>query len=298
LILVVDVFSRMIVGLNVTLESFNSYTGAMVALANAMLPKEDYCKQFGISLDRNEWDVHCVPQKIFADRGELNNSIIENAIANLGITIQNAPPYRADYKGIIEQAFEQLNMKVKPFVDGVVENKHNVVARGDSDYRLKSNLTIDEFTKIILKCVLYHNNHHVLSDYVLDEMMLVDEVDKIPAKIWEHGRKHMKGRFRTLPESTIKMHLLPTVNASVTARGVKFKRMLYASDYTLQNHWFQEARINGTRKIKVWFDPRDTSHIYVLNEEKEFHRLTLLDHLTVYKGRNIEEVDRLTEYEI
>src|SRR5699024_4331757 len=129
-------------------------------------------------------------------------------------------------------------------------------------------------------------------------MMLMDEVDKIPAKIWEHGRKHMKGRFRTLPESTIKMHLLPTVNASVTARGVKFKRMLYASDYTLQNHWFQEARINGTRKIKVWFDPRDTSHIYVLNEEKEFHRLTLLDHLTVYKGRNIEEVDRLTEYEI
>src|SRR5699024_7562734 len=73
LILVVDVFSRMIVGLNVTLESFNSYTGAMVALANAMLPKEDYCKQFGISLYRNEWDVHCVPQRVFADRGELNN---------------------------------------------------------------------------------------------------------------------------------------------------------------------------------------------------------------------------------
>lgn len=296
LILVIDVFSRMIVGMNITLESFNSYTGAMVALANAMLPKEDYCKQFGISLNKNEWDVHCIPQRIFADRGELNNSVIENAIAKLGITIQNAPPYRADYKGIIEQAFEQLNMKVKPFVDGVVPNKNNTVERGDVDYRLKSNLTINEFTKIILKCVLYHNNHHVLSDYVLDEMMLEDEVEKVPTKIWDYGRQHMKGRFRTLPESTIKMHLLPTATASVTARGVKYKKMLYASDYTLKNHWYQQARLNGARKIKVWFDPRDMSHIYVLDEEDEFHRLTILEHLTVYEGRNMEEIDKLIDY--
>ena len=101
-ICIIDIYSRVIVGINVTFESFNAYTGTMVALANAMLPKKEYCKQYGITLDKNEWDVACVPQKIFADRGELNGKQIEDAIAGLGISILNAPPYRADNKGVIE----------------------------------------------------------------------------------------------------------------------------------------------------------------------------------------------------
>lgn len=297
LILIIDVYSRMIVGCNVSLEPFNSYTGAMVALANAMLPKENYCKQFAVTIDKNEWDIGCIPQRVFADRGELNNKQIENAITNLGISIQNSPPYRADYKGIIEQAFEQLNIQVKPFVDGVVNGKSNVIERGEVDYRLKSNLTINEFTKIIIKCVLFHNNHHVLSQYVLDDMMIEESVEKTPAKIWAHGLKNTKGRLRTLPETTIKMHLLPTAIASVTSRGVKFKKMLYASDYSLKNNWYQDARIEGARKIKIWFDPRDLWHIHVINEDGEFHKLTLLEHLTKFKGKGIEEINEIIKFE-
>lgn len=297
LYLVIDVYSRYIVGMNISFEPFNSYTGVMVALANSMTPKEDYCKQYGISLDKGDWDVACVPQRVFADRGELNGRQIEEAIANLGIIVQNAPAFRPDKKGIIEQAFEQMNMKIKPFADGIVKNGRTVVERGDQEYRLKANLTLDEFAKIIIKCVLYHNNHHVLSQYVLDEMMLADEVEKIPTKIWEHGLKTMKGQLRTLPENTIKMHLLPTENASVTSRGVRFKKMLYSSSYSLKNGWYQDARINGSRRLKIWYDPRDLSHIYVINEDGEFHKLTLLDHLAKFKNKGIDEVNKIIEFE-
>ncbi|NRG47713.1 DDE-type integrase/transposase/recombinase [Bacillus sp. CRN 9] len=296
LICVIDSYSRMIVGFNVTFEPFNSYTGVMMALINSMTPKDNFCLQYGITLDKGEWDVNCIPQRIFADRGELNGKQIEDAIANLGISIQNAPPFRADNKGTIEQLFHQLNLKIKPFADGVVKNNRT---RGDEEYRLKANLTIQEFTKLIIKCVLFHNNHHVLSDYVLDEMMLDTDVEKIPAKIWEFGLKNKKGQLRVLPENTIKMHLLPTESraASVTARGVKYKKMLYASEYTLKNHWFQTARINGSWKIKIWYDPRDLTHIFTLNEDGEFHKLTLLDHLTKYRHKGIEEIDEIIRYE-
>lgn len=297
LYLVVDVYSRLIVGMNLSFEPFNSYTGAMVALANAMLPKEEYCRQYGISLGKNEWNVACVPNRVFADRGELNNSKVENAIAHLGISIQNSPPYRADAKGIIEQAFEQLNLKIKPFADGIVRDGKTTIERGDEDYRLKANLTIDEFTQIVIKCILFHNNHHVLSQYVLDEMMHEDEVEKIPIKIWEHGFRNMKGRLRTLPESTIRMHLLPTDFASVTSRGVRYKKMLYASDHSLKNNWFQLARIKGSKKIKIWYDPRDLSYVFVINEEEEFHKLTLLDHLTKFKNKGLEEINEIIKYE-
>ena len=297
LFLTMDVFSRTILGVNISMESFNSYTGAMVALANSMTPKEDYCLQYGISLDKNEWDVAHIPQRIFADRGELNGKSIEEAISSLGITIQNAPAYRADYKGIIEQAFAQMNLKVKPFANGFVQNGKTVIERGDVDHRLKANLTLDEFTRIIILCVLFHNNHHVLSQYVLDEMMLEDEVEKIPKRIWEHGLKTMKGQLRTLPENTIKMHLLPTDKASITSRGVRFKSMLYSSSYSLKNNWYQEARINGSRKLKIWYDPRDLSHIHVINEDGEFHKLTLLDHLSKFKNKGIDEINKIMEFE-
>lgn len=297
LYLILDVYSRLIVGCNVSMEPFNSYAGVMVALANAMLPKDEYCKQYGVSLDRNEWDVACVPQKIFADRGELNGKHIEDSIAGLGISILNAPPYRADYKGIIEQAFAKLNINVKPFADGVVKNGKTSIERGDEDYRLKANLTIEEFTRILVKCILFHNNHHVLSEYVLDEMMITEKVEKIPAKIWEHGVRHMKGRLRVLPEQTIKMHLLPTDTASVTARGVRYKKMLYASDYSLKNNWYQLARLNGRTKIKIWYDPRNLSNIYTINEDGEFHKLTILEHLTKYKNKGLDEIEQIMKYE-
>lgn len=295
-ICIIDIYSRMIVGINVTFESFNSYTGTMVALANAMLPKEEFCKQYGISLDKNGWDVACVPQKIFADRGELNSKQIEEAIAGLGITILNAPPYRADYKGVIEQAFAQLNVKVKPFADGVVQNG-NLKERGQSEYRLKANLTIKEFTQILIKCVLFHNNHHVLSEYVLDEKMIEHGIDKVPSQIWDYGIKHMKGQLRVLPEQTIKMHLLPTDTASITSRGVRYKKMLYTSDYSLKNNWYQLARINGSKKIKIWYDPRDLSDIYTINEDGEFHKLSLLEHLSKYEYKGIYEIEQIIKQE-
>src|SRR5690625_5943857 len=84
----------------------------MVALENSMTPKDDYCLQYGISLDEGEWDIACVPQRVFADRGELNGKQIEDAIENLGISIHNAPPYRGDAKGIIESALDRKSTRL------------------------------------------------------------------------------------------------------------------------------------------------------------------------------------------
>lgn len=66
LFLVMDVFSRAILGINVTIESFNSYSGAMIALTNSMTSKVNYCKKYGIDITDDEFP-YCVPQAILAD---------------------------------------------------------------------------------------------------------------------------------------------------------------------------------------------------------------------------------------
>jgi hypothetical protein len=49
--IVIDVFSRLIVGFAVTLEG-PSWAGAKLALENAFSDKASYCKQFGINITR------------------------------------------------------------------------------------------------------------------------------------------------------------------------------------------------------------------------------------------------------
>lgn len=297
LFLVMDVFSRAILGINVTIESFNSYSGAMIALTNAMTSKVNYCKKYGIDITDDEFP-YCVPQAILADRGEIVNSQIETAIQNLGIAIQNSPAYRADYKGIIEQSFRIMNLKVKPFADGVVVNGKNKIERGQIDYRLQSTLTLEELTKIILKCVVFNNNFHVLSDEVAQEMIFEDNIEKIPVKIWNYGVHNKKGILRTLPDEFIKINLYPTATAKVTSKGVLLKKMLYASEYTLKNGWFSKARAKGGWSIKVSYNPLDMSVIYFVNGGKTFQSLTLVEHLQKYHNKSEFEIDEYLKQEM
>lgn len=309
LLLVIDVYSRLIVGVHVTLESFNSYSGAMLALMNAMTSKVEYCKKYGIEITDEEFPF-CTPQTILADRGELVNKQIEAAIENLGISIQQSPPFRADYKGVIEQSFHLMNMKVKPFTDGVVSNGKNVKNRGEFDWRLNATLTLEEATKIILNCIIFHNKFHVISEEVSKEMLFDGSIEKVPLKIWNYGVENKRGLLRKLPADVIKINLLPSETAKVTSRGVLFRKMLYASDYTLKEGWFSKARSKGTWSIQISYNPLDLSTInFVEDGGKTFHTLSLVEHLQKYSNKSEYEIeeyfsqekelnDKAKEYEI
>jgi hypothetical protein len=289
LFLVIDVYSRLIVGVHLTLESFNSYSGAMLALMNSMTSKVEYCKKYGIEITDDEWPFS-TPQIILADRGELVNKQIETAIENLSISIQQSPPYRADYKGVIEQSFRLMNLKVKPFGDGVVLNGHKT--RGSFDNRLRATLTLEELTRVILKCIIFHNNSHVLSEEVSKEMLFEDSIEKVPLKIWNYGVENKRGLLRKLPADVIRINLLPSKTAKVTSRGVLFGKMLYASDYTLKQGWFSKARLKGTWSIQISYNPLDLSTInFIEDDRKTFYTLSLVEHLQKYSNKSEYEIE-------
>ncbi|QSO48504.1 integrase catalytic domain-containing protein [Alicyclobacillus mengziensis] len=297
LLIVTDIYSRVITGVAVTFESLNAYAGAMLALANSMTSKVDYCAQFGITVTDEDFP-YCIPNRILADRGELVSTQIENAIEQLGITIQQSPPYRADTKSVVEQMFHQLNLQVKPIADGVVVKGNRPKERGEIDYRLKANLTLEEFTTLILKVIIFRNKHHVLEDYPLDASMIEAGVEKIPIKLWEHGLKHKKGQLRRLPPDTVRIALFPSGEATVGSRGVAFRGLAFASEYTLRQGWFQRARTKGSWKIKVSYNPMDLTLIYVHDEDGlGVYKLTLLDHLKQYSFKSEKEVEQIQALE-
>ncbi|MDJ0577722.1 MAG: DDE-type integrase/transposase/recombinase [Xenococcaceae cyanobacterium MO_234.B1] len=114
---VIDVFSRMITGVYVGLEG-PSWLGMMMALVNAAKDKVKFCAEYGIKIEEEEWLAHHIPDAILGDRGELAGKNVETSIDNLGIRIENAAPYRADWKGLIERHFRIIHDRVKPFLPG------------------------------------------------------------------------------------------------------------------------------------------------------------------------------------
>jgi hypothetical protein len=66
---VIDVFSRLIVGLSVSLEG-PSWLGAMLALENTATNKLAFCAEYGIPIEESDWPASHLPEALMADRGE------------------------------------------------------------------------------------------------------------------------------------------------------------------------------------------------------------------------------------
>lgn len=294
---VMDAFSRMIVGIYIGLEG-PSWLGAMMALVNTVKNKVEFCNEYDIDIKEEEWPVHYLPGAILTDRGvEFIGIKVENLINFLGVKVQNTAPYRGDLKGIIEQQFNILNnQRIHPFLPGAI-NPNNI-ERGDKDYRLQAKLNMKEFTEIIIKSVLYHNNHHLLKYYSREEMMIEDDVRCIPIELWNWGIKNRSGRLRYIDEDIVKLNLMPSDFATVTPKGIKFKGVFYASSEALKERWFEKARRNGTWRIEVSYDPRCMNFLYIKkNGGTDYEKCFLLDHQSKFRDRTFDDIKYLIEYE-
>lgn len=260
LYVVIDVFSRMIVGIYVGLEG-PSWVGAMMALANTASDKQAFCKKFGRNIKPHEWPCHHLPANILGDKGEIEAAIIETLMNNFHVDIENAASYRADWKGIVEQRFKLLPPKFKPFVPGYIDVDYR--ARGGKDYRLDAVLDLDQFTQIIIECLLYYNNEHEINGYDKDRDLAADNISPVPSELWEWGIANSSGCLRRYPEDLVRFSLLPVDNATVTLNGIKFKGSFYTCQKALEERWFDRARQYKSWGVKVSYDPRDFDVIYL-----------------------------------
>lgn len=292
---VIDVFSRMIAGIYVGLEG-PSWSGAMMALTNATTNKIKFCKEYDINIAEEEWPCHYLPETIIGDNGEMKSKNVNNMVNSLQIKIQNTPSYRADWKGIIEQYFHTINGYVKPLVPGSINIDFR--QRGGKDYRLDAKLDLYQFTKIIIKCALYHNNQHVLKNYDRSEDMISEDLERIPIRLWDWGVKNRSGRLRTFPEEIIKLNLMPSESVIVTKRGIKFKNIYYSCERALKEMWFENARNKGTWKINISYDPRNMNYLYIRSDDgRSFEVAHILEGYERYANKTIYEIQYLIDYE-
>lgn len=297
LYIVIDVFSRMIVGITVGLEG-PSWVGAMMALANTASDKVAFCRRFGIDIAPHDWPCQSLPDVLLGDRGEILSGMIDTLSSNFNVQVENTGPYRADWKGIVEQRFRLLPATFKPYTPGYIATDYR--ERGGTDYRLDATLDIDQFTRIIIHCVLYYNNQHRLTAYDKTAPMIADGVPMVPADLWEWGIARCSGKLRVFPEDQVRLSLLPSADALVTAYGIRLYGCFYTCPKAVAEHWFEHARQQGTRAVTVSYDPRLMDHIYLHEENAgriRFIPCALTSRSRAYQDRTLWEIDQSREDE-
>lgn len=293
--MVIDVFSRMIVGFYIGFENA-SYAAAMQALFMAATDKTSYCKALGFDIESEDWPSVGLPDAILADRGELLGHQIENLESSFAVRIENTPPYRGDAKGIVERNFKTIQASFGPFVPGYVSGTM-VKKRGGNDYRLDAKLTVKEFSQIIISSVLYHNRYAVLEKYDRDSDMPTD-LPTTPIHLWNWGLQHRTGRLHQADEDALRIALLPRKTATLSELGVCLFGIYYTSSELLQLGWTYRGKdVKRPVNMEAAYDPLVADRIYLFPERgnNKYWVCNLADRSREFQGASFWDVWQLRD---
>ncbi|SCY12521.1 Integrase core domain-containing protein [Lachnospiraceae bacterium XBB2008] len=102
---------------------------------NIIEDKEKLCLKHGIHIDEAAWPVNKLPGRIISDQGSEYIGYTFEQIAELGVTLENLPPYRPDLKGPIEKFFDIIQNLYKKNLKGKGVIEPDFQERGAHDYR-------------------------------------------------------------------------------------------------------------------------------------------------------------------
>ncbi|SDI39131.1 Integrase core domain-containing protein [Paraburkholderia steynii] len=257
--LAIDIYSRLIVGIYVGFEP-PSWVAAMILMCNVVTPKVAYCAQFGVEITEDQWPCHSMPTTLFGDKGEMMKIQGGQLLSSeLGIRILNAPSGRPDCKSIVELRFNTIQRKWAAFAPGYV--KKDFDERGARDYRLDAALTLYEFTQLMILAVIQHNSAPI-SDFPSTPDMAAEGAAPTPVELWNYGIQSASGNLRNDSISQIRRYVLPRDTATVTHKGIEFRKNFYQCPSAAKGDWLVKAR--GRRwRVSVAYDPRDLGLIWL-----------------------------------
>lgn len=288
LYVVIDVWSRLIVGIYVALEDA-SWTSAMMALANAACSKVEFCADHGIEIGEDEWPAANIGARLLSDHGEVDGKTAANLALHFNRVVEVAAAYRGDLKGLVETQFNIVQVQFGQFVPGYVAKDYG--KRGGRDYRLDAVLDVHEFTATIIDLVLERNSK-TLQHYDRDQGMPGDVVRVAPIELWHWGMQHRSGRSQAWPEEYVRFRLMPTAVVRVDRNGIGFQGRSYVGPSI--HRMMTQARMGQGKSVTISFDPRVTDVVYLHSADAEhgFEACELHEKSRAYANRTGFEADQ------
>ena len=257
----VDAYSRLITGVYVGLEG--GQYALRLLLQNTFTDKVSFCHQHGIDIDPHDWPSHHLPTKIITDRGsEFTSGPLENLCESYHIEIENLPAYRPDLKGVVEKLFDLIQSAYKPLLKGKGVIESDTQERGAPDYRRQGTLDLEQFTAVVLRCLLFYNAKSVQAGFTRTPAMIEANTPPLAASIWSFCETQDDCPVHEATDKKLLYTLLPRVEGKITQRGLEIFGLRF-SNCTFKKR-FVSAGLGGRETVPVAYAPEcmDTVWLY------------------------------------
>lgn len=277
----IDAFSGLCCGYSLSWEGGTYSLRGL--LLNIIEDKKEYCKKFGISIQKKDWDCNRLPGTLVTDMGSEYISSTFEQIAELGVTLINLPAYRPELKGSVEKFFDLIQGYFKPCLKGKGVIEPDFQQRGSHDYRKDACLTLYQFEQILLRCILFYNSKRIIENYPYTESMIQERVLPTSCSIWNYGLKQASADLLDITSEELILTLLPRTEGRFTRQGLKANGMRYR-----HNNYTEKYLAGGT--VTVAYNPENTSYVWLI-ENGSYILFELIE--SRYRNKNLEEVESI-----
>tara|TARA_Y100000588_G_scaffold390992_1_gene498278 strand:- start:63 stop:2120 length:2058 start_codon:yes stop_codon:yes gene_type:complete len=289
LYIIIDAFSRMIVGFNVTLENA-SYDEAVEAIASIFEDKRALCEKLGVKYVSDHWPDVGMPKTLVVDKAELKGQLANRLIESFSVEVANSPSKRPDLKPFVERGLGMIDNAMEGMTAGYVYNKPR--NRAEPDSRKEAAYTLIEFKKLIVELVKEHNTM-ILRNYVSNVRLEKNNVPHVPVEIWRYYSRFtiMRQYSKDYIISSLQRH----GKAKITREGIKFLGMRYiVPDYERNE---LRAHTKNTKKVTVSHKLSDVTSIHIKRPDGKYYVTTLTESCEKFRDMSLAEVKELQRKE-
>lgn len=275
----IDAYSSLCCGYSLSWEGgVYSLRGLML---NIISDKQKWCNQYGISIEKSQWDADKLPAIFVTDMGSEYKSENFEQITELGVTVVNLPSYRPELKGAVEKFFDLVQNTYKPHLKGKGVIEPDYQERGSHDYRKDACLTMADFEKVILRCIIYYNSQRIIENFPYTEGMIQNQIQPFASNIWEWGKTQTGANLITVDKEQIVLTLLPRTTGKFSRFGLRVNKMRYKHEN------FTEKYLSGG-EVTVAYNPDDVSAVWLI-DNGSYIRFNLIE--SRYKGKELSDIE-------
>ena len=251
-------------------------------MLNIVEDKVLLCKKKGIFITYEQWNIQGqLPSTLITDQGHEYRSQNFEQIAELGVTLINLPPYRPEMKGPVEKLFDLIQNSYKDLLKNKGVIREDFQERGAHDYRQDAILTLNEFERIVIRCIIYYNCNRVIENYPYDPEMLDDEVPPYANAIWNWKKLNQETNLIDISKKDLTLTLLPRTSGNFTRRGLKANGLRYFAD------GYKEQFLRGGNVV-VSYDPENCSKVWLKEKDGSFVEFALIEKR--FSNMSLEEI--------
>lgn len=264
-----------------------SWEGGVYSLRQLMLNvisnKQELCRKHGIIIGQQEWDFACCPGVLVTDQGTEYMSENFEQIAELGVKVVNLPVYRPELKGVVEKFFDLIQDSFKPYLKGKGVIEPDFQERGAHDYRKDACLTLDQFEKVLIRCILYYNSQRIVENFPYTEEMLKAQIPPHASDIFKFGLSLDGANLIPVSKEQLILTLLPRTTGKFTRSGLIVNNVRY------KNKDFAEKYLSGGT-VTVAYNPEDSWYVWLL-DKGNYIRFELIE--SRFKNKNFEQIKEM-----